>query len=753
MPLSKLADAGGEVLATKATTYYAKVFKRKNGSTIEYIWYSVDANGNKLNRGGRIKGTGVYSSLAEAEADLPDLYTITDVVIVDTFNDRKDIGYNSIYPYRDTDSYSQTLSEYTAAAAAGATYILVDIYWGDVFLTSTEQSTNSSTKWANFDNLINYAKGLFTTSGAKMKVSIRVILSKFNRENYDLFGSTQSSGFYGLSESALDEEGYPARVLSDGGTRGIFSLADTVRSNNGVNQGLDFVQKVLERYNASLAATNQWNWFSVDITAQHEAGYNYENSHYLTAESTSPTPAAPTSFDYSSFSIAGFKTAMETKYSSISALNTAWGSSYGAVTDIVPPTAGSGASAYQLDMVYSTTKGKDWWLWNYTLVKNFNISCREKGITYANSAKFVIEGGSFYDTPRRMLINVSDMGNYSDMIKTVLGRYNGIVQCDILATNYAKKKGCEINTSDMIKVYGATTVAQAKEMMLNMAYDSIGRAGVKDVLFMSNSSFGLYHNALIEAIATTKTTLTISNGRVGVTGVGASYSLGQQLDDPNNLLSFWQSAGGSIDKAVNMTQSTDILPTTGGCAYPLSIYPIHQYCLNSLGIKSNEYDAAGVDSDLQNDWNLTRIMLQIPTHSITYVAGSLALISMKVVGATDGITYVSNVQNTGHFRNNDVPSAWDNNHPRRVYDPSLINDSDFYLPANQNYLVKITNIGSVNVTFRLDGFYPFVALNKQKITPAMGEVTYTIVTNSIGRENKIKQIKINCNRDSETDTL
>jgi hypothetical protein len=713
----------------------------------QFYWLQTTASGSVLDSRGNALND-YFTSLASALATPPSGYS----AVVDNFDDRKDIGYNSIYPYRDGDaSYAQTLAEYSAAATAGATYILVDIYWGDVFLTLTEQNTNASTKWLKFDNLINYAKGLFTTTGAKMMVSIRVILSKYNRENYDLFGSTQSSGFYGLSESALDEENYPARVISDGGTRGIFSLADNTRTGNGVGQGLDFVQKVLQRYNSSLAATNQWNWFSVDMTAQHEGGYNYENSQYATESVGSPN--APTSYDYSSFSVSGFKTAMQVKYATIGALNTAWGSSYGAFSDIIPPKTGSTSpSSYELDMVYSTTKGKDWWFWNYTLVKNFNISCRAKGITYAPTAKYAIEGGSFYDSPRRMLINVSDMGSYSDMIKTVMGRHNGIIQCDILASNYAKKKGTEINTSDMLNVYNATSVAQAKGMMLNLAYDSIGRGNAKDVLFMSNSGFGLYHNALIEAVAETKTALTNSNGRVGVVGSGASYSLGQLLDDPNNLNSFWVSAGGSEQTPVNMNQSTEILTTTGGCAFPLSIYAIHQYCLNSLGIKSNDYDAAGADSALQNDWNLNRILIQVPTHSITYVSGGLAKVSMKIVGVTDGITYVSNSQNTGFLRDNNVPNQLDNNHPRRIYDPSLINDSDFYLPATQSYDVKITATVA-NVTFRLDGFYPYVALHKQKVTPAMGEITYRIVTANIARENKIKQVKINCNRDSETDTL
>jgi hypothetical protein len=73
--VSKLIDGGGTGFVTKSSTYYAKVFKRKKGAVTEFIWYTTDVNGNKLPRGGQVKGTPVYSSLASAEAAIPASYT------------------------------------------------------------------------------------------------------------------------------------------------------------------------------------------------------------------------------------------------------------------------------------------------------------------------------------------------------------------------------------------------------------------------------------------------------------------------------------------------------------------------------------------------------------------------------------------------------------------------------------------------------------------------------------------------------
>lgn len=76
MGVSKLIDALGDAVVVKTVSYFAKVFKRKRGNAIEYVWYTTDANGNKLPRGGQVKGTGVYTTLLEAQANIPANYEL-----------------------------------------------------------------------------------------------------------------------------------------------------------------------------------------------------------------------------------------------------------------------------------------------------------------------------------------------------------------------------------------------------------------------------------------------------------------------------------------------------------------------------------------------------------------------------------------------------------------------------------------------------------------------------------------------------
>lgn len=65
------------VIVSKASTYHAKIFKRKVKGVFKYYWYTVDAEGNKLKRGGQVKGTPVYNSLSEALANIPQDYSIS----------------------------------------------------------------------------------------------------------------------------------------------------------------------------------------------------------------------------------------------------------------------------------------------------------------------------------------------------------------------------------------------------------------------------------------------------------------------------------------------------------------------------------------------------------------------------------------------------------------------------------------------------------------------------------------------------
>lgn len=75
--VSALVDAGGTKTVKKnSESYWAKVFKRKVQSAIQFLWYTSNEDGSKLNRGGQLKNTTIYSSLASAEAAIPSGYAL-----------------------------------------------------------------------------------------------------------------------------------------------------------------------------------------------------------------------------------------------------------------------------------------------------------------------------------------------------------------------------------------------------------------------------------------------------------------------------------------------------------------------------------------------------------------------------------------------------------------------------------------------------------------------------------------------------
>jgi hypothetical protein len=92
--------------------------------------------------------------------------------------------------------------------------------------------------WVKYDALIDYAKTLTSTKNKPMKVALRLIVSKDDSIQYDLDNPNNNNGWYGLSNSAKDQFGYPIRV---GNGYGHVSLSYPA----GVAQVYDFVTKTL----------------------------------------------------------------------------------------------------------------------------------------------------------------------------------------------------------------------------------------------------------------------------------------------------------------------------------------------------------------------------------------------------------------------------------------------------------------------------------------------------------------------------
>ena len=344
------------------------------------------------------------------------------------------------------------------------------------------------------------------------------------------------------------------------------------------------------------------------------------------------------------------------------------------------------------------------------------------------------------------------------MIKCEFGalahKPDACMSLDVVRSNFSGKIGTELNDFDMVGINGATNPEIIKDYAIQIGRAAIEN-GAKDILIISDKTNEAYFNAMMDVLVDMKNYINTWSGTITTTAT-VNYSLGQMLENMDILKNSWSAAGGSNGSRINMVQSTDLGITPGSCSTPLSLYSLHSFCLSDGSIKSTLY-VNGNDL-LKADYHANKLRFLAATHSITYTeTGDLAKTRWRVVGVNDGITYVKNEQNTGwrfvQPPSGEVGDARNNNHPDRRYIPSLTEDSVFYLPANQNYYIYMTNIGTVNVTFQIDSLDPsHEGIFVQKLTPGAGEQLYTLVTGSIPF-NQIRTIKVNCNRYTTTDSL
>ena len=372
MPFSRPEFQG--VVFTNGAAYvglYRRVKRNDTTSAVstEYYYIRTNASGNLLDTRDNAIGGIFHANYETAYANPPSGYGSEYI----DFPSTKEIGYLQQFPFDSgATSIARTKEEYDAAIARGATYVLIKFDWGVVFPTMAQQTTNAASSWTNYTNLIDHVRTKNNYLNKPMKLAFRISVDLDDSLHNDING-TNTSGFYNLSDSAKDEQGYVARIERGSGHT---SLAHST----GVNQVLDFVQKVLQRYYPVLGS--QLLWVSVSLTAQNEAGYNYENQYFTPGGEQ--VPRYHTTFDFSTHAVNGFKAAMQTKYGTTAALNAAWGSGYTFFSDITPPSS-SGSNP---DSVYASNKGKDWWAYHYGLVKSFMLSCKSLVNTHAPLTKF-----------------------------------------------------------------------------------------------------------------------------------------------------------------------------------------------------------------------------------------------------------------------------------------------------------------------------------------------------------------------------
>lgn len=131
--VSTLVDAEGEVLVKKPdSSHFAKVFKRKVGNEMQYLWFTTDAGGKKLNRGGQVKGTSVYETLSPAEMGIPTAYLTVTTPVNPNTNWEQAVLPGLISGLVDISTMNTLgLSVFPSAPVAPSGSIRAELWWGD----------------------------------------------------------------------------------------------------------------------------------------------------------------------------------------------------------------------------------------------------------------------------------------------------------------------------------------------------------------------------------------------------------------------------------------------------------------------------------------------------------------------------------------------------------------------------------------------------------------------------------------------
>lgn len=719
-------------IAVSTSGKYATLFrykiKRKNGDTLSnYAWVNTDINGVIVNPRAR-RLNNLFASSITALANVPPTYSLSSTPAIDDFLNEKHIGYMVNYQFKDINT---TKTSYDEFIQSGATQICVNVRWDDVFQTYAQQVSNNSSSWARHDDLINYAKN------KGVKVSLRICADRDDGPINNLFGGP--GDFYLLSNSAKDEWGYEVGVSAGSGHS---SLAYAT----GRAMMLDFVEKTVTRYNGILG--NKFLWYSVGFTGQEEAGYNFMNQRF--SPGGGREPGHPALYDYSTHAVTGFRNWLTTKYTTIEALKTAWGSSDESFSAIEPPKTNlpfGTATHFDIAAIFTTAKGKDWWAYHYSLIKDFAISAR--AFSSGMGVKFYAEFGSVSDfaSNARLSSNVKDLDTWTDGIKAQFGAYPSqdqlAISLDIMRSNYGKKLSTEAHiidfTGEGTSIFGANPPEKVREIATYWLKKGV-ESQLKEIVFIADRNDVANYNVM-RGVATELKNYLFNYNQTTPTIATVNYSLNEMLNSYYDVFNRWRLAGGGTNARVNMVQSTTIGGGgSGGGTIPnlLQLYDIAYFNFSDANTKSSQY---------QTSYANNRVMVQCATHSITYTSGTKSKASY-VVKSVDGKEWVKMTQTQG-VNNSENNEAYRNNHPDRRYIPNIVEDAVFYLPI-QDYDIVITNTGTTSFEFEMsqphqpnpNGFSTF-----KRILTAGETYTYRVYASRMNTQPDYERaIKINCNK-------
>ena len=777
-----------EIIYNSSTQKYASLYfksEKVDGSTTaidQFYWINTDSAGVILDyRSNMLNGWS--SSKATALANLPAGYSGTIPNNPTLFDTKNMVGYlnawthdGSVFPYKinqviqTSNLYKNAIDAYVSALQNGANYITIavnidELYTNLADYTADTSNTNNNylyeyretNGYKNFDQWI---KGtidyIATTYGSSKAISFRLE----SKTNYFRAGS---NGVFLTSEFSVDNLGNVSKVIYDFSS---ISLASTT----GKAKVKNFLNNFLRRY---VAYANSKSvpiyWVSLVVSQTSEGEYNYDNY--------SNGSAVPRLFDFSDNAVNGFKTWLQTRYSNISALNQAWGSSFASFSAIARENlpAWGVTDESLLNRAFAGTKGKDFYDYNFSIYTSFYNEVKSLINGYSSmssSIRMMLETGSDTDEKamRRLTFDKGSLKSFYDYHKTFAGipssgnysyQETGALAIDYLRDiTSLKKLGSEIYANDMLSQVNINNDITSLTNAMVSYSQSLIRNGWKDIMVISESSvfpnaFNNYQSAM-NTISQVSSFFASNNTFVNPTQ-NLNISLAGILQNGLAWLkSQWLASGGSINNRIKITL-TDSAPPTENCNYRYSPVgdgadwgTLSYFCLNSESISSTLYTDAQNLYAVKSEFYNTHIEISLPTHGVTYQGTTPVIVTYSITG-DDGIVYVRMTQTNGFIH--DSNSKLDNNHPINyniVYTP---HDARVYLPLNKNYTITMT---SIQGTFT--AFGEVVGLNTGSITKFRRKVSqgnsasYTFSANSIEQGGSIRILKLNCNRYIETDT-
>ncbi len=289
-----------------------------------------------------------------------------------------------------------------AAVDAGVDVVLLGVNWDQVV-----KASGASPDWSLTDNSVKFCLD------HNLKVAFRILVSR----DYEAI-----NGFWTDDQTMQDASGRPLYANRQSN----FSFS----SEASVTKGHDFVRSVIQRYQY-LQTQGKLLFVSVVTSPYAEMDYPFTNNDKGGIPEANP-------FDYSPASRTAYRQWLANRYSSVGALNSAYGTGYARFDDINPPQPV--ASPFN---VFSGKVGEDWYVFRHQVLRTFID--KSIGTIRAVDPSIVImnEHGSSWDvfSGLRNTYGFKDLAQLADGVKiNDAPYYNHYFSTDLLRSNVAPGK-------------------------------------------------------------------------------------------------------------------------------------------------------------------------------------------------------------------------------------------------------------------------------------------------------------------------